>query len=71
MTKKLKFQYFWKQEGCNALSAHDMDCICWYDEAVGPRADEWHDASVPLVEWRIKPPCTEWANLESAQKPSA
>lgn len=57
--KKLKFQYYWKQDGCNASAAGDKDCICWHDEGTGPRKDERHDAEVPLVEWRITP-----ANVE-------
>ena len=56
--KKLEFQYYYRQDGCVADKATNADCICWHDEGTGPYKDE-HDAEIPLVEWRIKPPNAE------------
>jgi len=55
MKKKLEFQYYYKQDGCQAKQASDSDCKCWHDEGSGPHSDQRHTDDVPLVEWRIKP----------------
>jgi hypothetical protein len=53
--KKLEFQYYYKQDGCQAKQASDSNCKCWHDEGAGPYKDQRHTDDVPLVEWRIKP----------------
>ena len=55
MKKKLEFQYYYKQNKCQAKDAKDTECICWHDEGTGPYKDYRHDAETPLVDWRIKP----------------
>lgn len=63
MSKKLEFQYFYKQDGCKAKNAEDTDCICWHKEGAGPYKDDRHDADIPLVDWRITPN-VKWENWQ-------
>lgn len=44
-------QYYFKQNLCRALSAHDADCICWHDEGTGVYAA----TPPPHLQWRDKP----------------
>jgi len=44
-----KRQYFYRNNGCQAISADDPDCICWRDEGTGPLKD------YTPKDWRIKP----------------
>lgn len=53
--KPLRFQYYYRQDGCPAKEATDKTCICWHDEGAGPFSSEKHDSETPLVSWRIKP----------------
>ena len=55
MKKKLKFQYYYKQDGCKAKDVYSSECYCWHNEGSGPYKEERHDAEKPRVEWRINP----------------
>jgi len=63
-------QYCYKDNACKANTANDADCICWYDEGIGPFPDERSDDPCPIKEWRFKPANAKVSGARRASEPT-
>ena len=47
------YQYFYKNNDCQANTADDPNCICWHDEGTGPLHYKRHDdPDASVKNWR-------------------